>query len=39
MAFLLRQKALAQTGLGTTMELHYYSQWNNLISVIKMQAK
>lgn len=39
MAFLLRLKALAQTGLETTIELHCYSQWDNLISVIKMQAK
>lgn len=32
MAFLLRQKALAQTGLEATTELHYYFQC--LISVI-----
>jgi len=39
MLFLLRQKSLVQTVLETTIELHCYSQWGNLINVIKTQAK
>lgn len=39
MAFLLRQKSLIQTVLESTIELHCYSPWENLISTIKMPAK